>query len=338
MLRGIHATKTKNIFSSVWKRKTEEDNSGYGVFVSLENLIAIGKKATGLLLSPRGNIMSSSAGLFRSTFKGRGMEFDEVRKYQIGDDIRHIHWRVTARTGEPHTKLFHEEKERPVHILLDSRINMKFGTKTAFKSVVAARIASILAWAAKENGDRVGGIVLSPSKEIEMPPQRNRRRLLRLLHTICEATNEMATKNESEHSTEEPSLADAINKLRHVSRTGGLSFIISDFHDIDDESLNRIGSMSLHSDVAFIKVNDPLEKKSPPPNLYRISNGNEFSFMDTNSKKWRKEFENEFKEKHQTLKTFCNKRKILFVEIDTNDDIVAKLKSSFNGGKKHGRK
>lgn len=331
MLLGKRTAKTKNIFSSVWKRKTEED-SCYGVFVSLGKLIAIGKKATGLMLSPKGNIMSSNAGLFRSTFKGRGMEFDEVRKYQIGDDIRHIHWRITARTGEPHTKLFHEEKERPVHILLDSRLNMKFGTKTAFKSVVAARIASILAWAAKENGDRVGGIILSPSKEIEMPPQRNRRRLLRLLHTICEATNEMAYNN----IDKEPSLPDAINKLSHVSKTGGLSFIISDFNDIDDDSLNRIGSMSLHSDIAFIKVNDPLEKKSPPPNLYRISDGNDFSYMDTNNKKWRREFEKEFKEKHKALKSFCNKRKIVFVEIDTNDDILSKLKSAFNGGKKHG--
>ncbi|MCP4394047.1 MAG: DUF58 domain-containing protein [Alphaproteobacteria bacterium] len=335
MLLRKNATRIKDITKRVWHRNSAEAEQESGVVASLEELISIGKKASGILVSPAGKIMSVSSGLFRSTFKGRGMEFDEVRKYQPGDDIRHIHWRVTARTGMPHTKLFQEEKERPVHILVDNRLPMKFGTRTAFKTVVAARIAAILAWASLDNGDRVGGIVLSPSKIVEMPPQRNRRRLLRLLHTISEATSENG-ENGTNETTDVTPLSSAIGKLNHIATTGSLIFIISDFHDFDEKAIRKLGNISLHSDIAFIKVNDPTERTAPAPNLYKISDGNAFAYMETNNKEWCKEFEERFKQRHDDIKDFCNKRKIAFVSISTDDDIVAVLKSSFNGGKKHG--
>ena len=131
---------------------------------------------TRLLASAPGAI--DSGGGYVSPYRGRGMEFEEVRAYQPGDDIRNMDWRVTARTGRPHTKLFREERERPVLFLVDLGPSMAFGTRVAFKSVVAARAAALLAWAARDNGDRIGGIVFAGKRHRELRPAARERGML----------------------------------------------------------------------------------------------------------------------------------------------------------------
>ncbi|MBY0274525.1 DUF58 domain-containing protein, partial [Candidatus Binatia bacterium] len=133
----------------------------YGIVASVAELVALRSDAARLDASPRGRVRTLHAGAYASAFRGRGMEFDETRAYQPGDDVRAIDWRVTARTGRVHTKLFHEERERPVLLLVDQRMHMRFGTRDAFKSVVAARAAATVAWAARDQGDRVGGLIVT---------------------------------------------------------------------------------------------------------------------------------------------------------------------------------
>ncbi|MBD3648896.1 MAG: DUF58 domain-containing protein, partial [Pseudomonadales bacterium] len=124
------------------------------------------------------------SGLLTSSFRGRGVDFAEVRVYQPGDDVRSIDWRVTARTGTAHTKLFQEEKERPVLILVDQSHAMFFGSRIAFKSVIAAEAAALLAWTGLDRGDRVGGIVFSDRQHREIRPRRSKHSVLRLLNEI----------------------------------------------------------------------------------------------------------------------------------------------------------
>ena len=152
--------------------------------VSLGELIAL-KPAGEMIKLSTPRIRAVAAGGHLSPFKGRGVEFDESRPYQEGDDLRTIDWRVTARTGKPHTKVFREERNRPVILWLDLRASMMFATRGAFKSVVAARSAALIAWSAIANGDQLGGLVFSESGHEELRPRLGHRAALRLLQLIA---------------------------------------------------------------------------------------------------------------------------------------------------------
>ena len=143
---------------NIEKNRQDGSHPDQGVRLTVDELLALRRDALGLDLTSRYRVSSTLAGGYRSKFRGRGMDFDEVRTYQPGDDIRNIDWRVTARTGKPHTKLFKEERERPVFLLIDQSKHLFFGSRNALKSVVAARAASLLVWASINAGSRIGGI------------------------------------------------------------------------------------------------------------------------------------------------------------------------------------
>ena len=157
-----------------------------GAHVELDDLIAMRFPARQLRLARRNRALSALAGPNKSNFRGRGIEFEEVRNYQPGDDIRSIDWRVTARTGSAHTKLFQEERERPVLVAVDQRSNMFFGSSHCFKSVLAAQLAGLLAWSALDAGDRVGGLVFNGATHRELRPRRSRKAVLALRAGIAE--------------------------------------------------------------------------------------------------------------------------------------------------------
>ncbi|HEY6130551.1 MAG TPA: DUF58 domain-containing protein, partial [Halioglobus sp.] len=144
----------------------------HGAYVQLNELIALRFPAQQIKLGRRKRALNSLAGPIKSNFRGRGIDFEEVRSYQPGDDIRTIDWRVTARTGSAHTKLFREERERPVMVVIDQRGSMFFGSTHCFKSVLAAQLASLLAWSALHGGDRVGGLVFNDEGHQEIRPRR----------------------------------------------------------------------------------------------------------------------------------------------------------------------
>ena len=156
------------------------------------------------------------------------MEFAEVRAYQPGDDVRSIDWRVTARTGRPHSKLFEEERERPVWLLVDLGASMRFGTRGAFKSVAAARAAALLAWQAHAEGERVGGSVVAPGFRAELPPGRTRRQLLRLLDVLAAGT--AARRRGAERRRSRRSSSGS----RRASARAAASSLVSDFYALDE--------------------------------------------------------------------------------------------------------
>ncbi|MEL0036505.1 MAG: DUF58 domain-containing protein [Gammaproteobacteria bacterium] len=139
----------------------------HGVRLTVDELLSLRQQASALDLASKYQVSSTLAGGYRSKFRGRGMDFDEARLYQPGDDIRNIDWRVTARTGKAHTKLFKEERERPVFILIDQSARLFFGSKVAFKSVIAARASALLVWACVNAGCRIGGVIFDDNNHLE---------------------------------------------------------------------------------------------------------------------------------------------------------------------------
>lgn len=260
---------------------------------------------------------SQMLGGHRSAARGRGMEFDEVRAYQPGDDVRTIDWRVTARTGRTHTKLFQEERERPVLILLDLRARMRFGTRASFKSVLAARAAAMLSWMSLGAGDRVGGVILTPFDIASHRPQRSRAQVLGFVKAMADATAEGIA---DPPPLEEPALSEALGRLRQVTRPGTQVFILSDFHDFGEDALRELGRISLHCEVSNILVFDRLEAEMPEHGRYRVSDGHRVAPLDADGAQARAAYALRFAERKAALGDVAHKRGMAFLTLETGSD------------------
>ncbi|MDQ0505786.1 DUF58 domain-containing protein [Xanthobacter agilis] len=289
----------------------------YGLVASLEELVAVrpGDGVGGF--APGGKVRTHQFGGHRSSFRGRGMEFDEVRAYQPGDDIRTIDWRVTARTGKAHTKLFQEERERPVLLLVDARRSMRFGTRDCFKSVLAARAAAVLTWVAIAGGDRVGGVVLTPFGLSAFRPERSRRRILHFVKAVAQATAE-GFGQEGEGA--EPTLAEALARLRGAARPGTLVFLASDFADFNAAAARELNRLSHASQVTAIFTYDPLEARLPPRGSYRISDGAAVARLDMGRGDVAAAYAERFAARRARIELFCRPHGMAFVPLETGQD------------------
>ncbi|WP_286233167.1 DUF58 domain-containing protein [Thalassotalea sediminis] len=237
-----------------------------GVSVSIEELIQYQNKASLINLTATRNLHGQLAGNYLARTKGRGMEFDEVRHYQTGDDIRTIDWRVTARTGETHTKLFREEIERPVIVATDLSTSMLFGSKLLFKSVQASHLAALLAWHTKQRGDRFGGIVFNEHKHTELKPRSRQQGVLHYLHALstCHAESSSFLNNETNKLEDKiSSFAQNCLRLRKVARPGSLVYFITDGHHISDDAIRHLANINRHCELVVCLISDPLEHQLP---------------------------------------------------------------------------
>ena len=245
-----------------------------GIKLSLPNLIALREEARRLDIVPRSKVLATRSGGHLSRFRGRGMEFDESRAYQSGDDVRNMDWRVTARAGAPHVKLFREERERPLWLLVDLGPSMRFGTRVAFKSVIAARAAALLAWAAADKSDRVGGLVFDESRHFEQRPAARTRGLLPMLKALSQ---DPIPGNKGGL----PGIVEAADKLVHLVRPGSLVFIVSDFLGLTSARAAWLAQLGRANEVVLVHVRDPLEEIAPPPGLYPVTDGIRRGLLDT---------------------------------------------------------
>lgn len=255
------------------------------------------------------------------------MEFAEVRVYQPGDDVRSIDWRVTARRKTPHTKLFHEERERPVFIVCDQSISQFFGSQKAFKSVIAAEVTALLSWAALFYGDRVGGIVFSDSRHYEIKPTRNRNSVMGLIKAL-EQYNQVLSAD-LDTAFPEMDLNKALQEARRISKPGALIFIISDFQDSNENTRRTLHQLAQHSELVAIQVYDPIELELPPPGIYPISNGQDIAMIRTDDKAFRREYESAAQEQQQLIKDICDSATTPLISLSTRDDPVRILKHGF---------
>ncbi|NOU22142.1 MAG: DUF58 domain-containing protein [Methyloglobulus sp.] len=287
------------------------------VSVSLKTLIDLAKPASGLNLH-RLTIRAQQSGGYLSAFKGRGMEFDETRLYQQGDDIRSIDWRVTARTGKTHTKLFREEREKPVFISVDNRPTMQFATRGVFKSVQAKKLAALLAWVANQQGDRIGGQVFSQSSCKELKPQNGKHSVLHFLNALVVAD----VQEEGVDFT----LPQALFRLSQHARPGSLVYIISDFRGLNDQTENYLLKLSEHCDVVLIFVYDPLEKGLPTQGRYRFTHDDKDVLIDTSDKQRLTNYQLRFEERLRKIKRISSRRGVALMQCSTQDDPVQCLR------------
>lgn len=246
------AAKTKNALFAGSPYQT-------GVDVSLTELLSYKRQAK-MQLHTAGSVAGKQlSGNYLAKIKGRGMEFSEVRHYQAGDDVRSIDWSVTARTGKAHTKLFQEEKERPVFILLDLSDSMIFGSQFVFKSVQACHLAALLSWQAKQRNDRLGGIVFSQQKVAELKPAGRNKGLMAFLHQSKQLCISAPSKTERDAQ----SLLIQLQRLSHLVQTGSQVHLISDFSQLDEQCQKLISQIRRHNQINAWQITDPLELALP---------------------------------------------------------------------------
>ncbi len=288
------------------------DSEGkYGIAPDLKTLVELRHYGKGIKFPPRRRVSGNLSGGYLSNIRGRGIDFDEVRQYNPGDDIRNMDWRVTARMNKPHTKIFKEERERPVFFAIDNSQSMQFGTKRVFKSVAAAEAATLLAWAASSNKDRIGGLIFSEENHIEFKPTAGDRGVLRMINVICRSDEVRAKKPDDDF------LEHALQRLRYVTKPGCAIFILSDFFNLSENSIDQLSQLAIHNELYLVHVYDQVEHSVPPIGRYRISDGINSTELDLEGKENRTRYQSWFKQKQDELIEFCKKRRIGYMPLSS---------------------
>lgn len=312
----------KQIKEKLFSRPVESQN-GNGLFATMEELIEQ-RKYVSYLKQYKAKIASSvTAGDVKSAFKGRGMEFEEIRGYTFGDDVRDIDWRVTARKLTPYTKLYAEEKDREIHIVLDLSSHMVFGTRNELKSVSASKVASLLGWLCLENNDRFGCIIFDGNDTYSFKPQNDRANMMAVLKKISQ-TGENILKTYKQPQREQ--LSKPLQLLRQNIKSHSTVFVVSDFNEFDEDMKKQLAALAKKARVYCINVFDVLEEISPKAGEYLAENGRERLVFDTKSKAFQSEYKNYFSEKREQVRDFCLKFAIKYLEVRTDISLFKQLK------------
>jgi len=295
-----------------------------GAFVSLQQLLEQRHVARNLELDYSTKTRLGMAGTHISKIKGRGVDFEEYRAYQAGDDIRTIDWRVTARVGRPFTKVFREERERPVIIGVDQSHNMYFGSQVAFKSVVAAEAAAIICWTTVDNGDRVGGVVFTDNKQELIKPRRSKRSALRFLNALADYNQQLV---ESHTTNKSGYLLQALEQMYRITKPGSNVYLISDFTDYDEACGRYIQQLALHNSMTCVLAYDALEENLPRPGVYSITDGNTRSAIDTHTRSVRELYHQNFDNRIRTLQDTLLRLKVPLITVRTDQVVMEQLET-----------
>jgi uncharacterized protein (DUF58 family) len=252
------------------------------------------------------------------------MDFEEIRRYLPGDDIRKIDWKVTARTKKPHTRIYTEERERPVLLVVDQRVNMFFGSRVNMKSVTAAHSAALAAWRVVEQGDRVGALVFNDTQVKEIAPHRSRKRVMQILGEIVRLNQLLKVDNQDKANP--AMLNHVLDKTLRVAKHDYLICIISDFYGMDENTKRLIKLMGQHNDVLAALIYDPLAARPPQAGRFVVSDGELQVEVDTSTGKKRSDIANIFNERLGSLKNELTKLGIPVLPIQTEESVELQVR------------
>ncbi|KTB98093.1 MULTISPECIES: DUF58 domain-containing protein [Pseudomonas syringae group] len=297
-----------------------------GIRVSLSELIEMRHRVREVQLFSTPSQRSPLIGLHHSKLRGRGVDFDQVRVYQAGDDVRSIDWRVTARTQEPHTKLFHEERERPIFILVEQSQRLFFGSGLMFKSVLAAQAAALIGWAALEHNDRVGGLVFGDNEHYEIKPRRSKQSLLQLLNRLVRVNQSLHT----EIPPDRDAFGTALRRAREVLRPGSLVIVLCDERALSDAAEQQLSLLSRHSDLLLLPLSDPLDRALPAAGLLRFAERGAQLEIDTLNPELRRAYRQQGEERTARWELLAQKLRVLLMPLSTQAELVEQLREYLN--------
>lgn len=305
-----------------------------GAYAQLENLLKLRLYAKDHTLATRKKSTAVVEGDSKTRFRGRGMEFSEVRPYQPGDDVRTIDWRVTARTMQPYTKLFQEERERPVYLVVDQRSPMFFGSQHVFKSVAAAEIAALIGWIALLNNDRIGGLLFGDDEQYDLRARRGKHAILALIHQLHAFNTKL---NSPITDTGTTTLQQICKEVRRVAKPGSAIFILSDFHDFDAQCEETLTMLSRHTDISLFTFSDPLERELPADRELTLTNSHERLTVFAKRDALLTRYKDSFQQMQQHLQLFSSQIGAQLIHVDSSIDVPTQAHGIFRRHRGRGR-
>ena len=283
------------------------------------------KKVRKIEIKTKGLSNHIFSGEYHTAFKGKGMAFSEVREYQPGDDVRSIDWNVTARYNSPFVKVFEEEREMTVILLIDVSGSSDFGTQTQLKREVATEIAAVLSFSAINNNDKIGVIFFSDKIEKFIPPKKGKSHILRIIRELITFESESKKTN----------IEVALKYFNNVIKKRSVCFILSDFMDTDFDKSLKI-ARNKH-DIVALRIHDEREEIIPNVGLIKVedSESGQTRWMDTSNKKVRTNYNNNYREFEKELKQTLQSSGVEHIDIKTGKDYIKPLMNFFkNRGKR----
>jgi uncharacterized protein (DUF58 family) len=297
-----------------------------GIRISLAELIEMRHRVREVQLFSSPSQRSPLIGLHHSRLRGRGVDFDQVRVYQAGDDVRTIDWRVTARTQEPHTKLFHEERERPIFLMVEQSRRLFFGSGLMFKSVLAAQAAALIGWAALGHNDRVGGLVFGDNEHYEIKPRRSKQSLLQLLNRLVRVNQSLHTEGLDDRD----SFGVALRRAREVLRPGSLVFVLCDERALSDSAEQQLTLLARHCDLLLLPLSDPLDHALPAAGLLRFADRGARLELDTLNPDLRQIYRAQGEARQARWELLAQKLRVLMIPLSTQQGMVEQLRDYLN--------
>jgi uncharacterized protein (DUF58 family) len=295
-----------------------------GVYADLHSLVQLQFKASGFSFLPRQPVHSVLTGRYASRVRGRGLNFEEIRRYLPGDDIRNMDWKVTARTRKPHTRVFTEERDRPQIYVVDQRLSMFFGTRVAMKSTTAAEMAALGAWRAFSVGDRVGALVFNDSEITEIRPHRSRQRVMQILQAVVEQNHKLKVDAGVEPGPE------MINRvLEKVYRLVGHDYlvgVISDFSGADEDTRRWLTKIAEHNDVILALVYDPFQLELPERGRMVVGDGQLQVELDVGETKTQRAISKIFPGRLKHMREIFSKLAVPVLPISTVEGVAEQVR------------
>lgn len=301
------------------------------IHTSLEHLRGLEGRARTLSFLPKQPSNSVLNGRHASRLRGRGLNFEELRGYVPGDDTRTIDWKVTARTGVPHVRVYTEERDRPALLVVDQRMSMFFGSVLNMKSVTAAEAAALIAFRVLDQGDRIGGLVFGDSKIAEIRPKRSAMARDRLIASIS-AANMALNASVPEAETPLP-LNSVLTMIARIATRDHLVVVLSDFDGIDARTPKLIDGISRRNDLVLVPVLDPLARDVPNVGPMIISDGSLQAELDTDRAETRKGLQDLHAERLGALRDWERRFGVPVLPLSTDEDTVTQLRALMGLGR-----
>ncbi|AML51125.1 DUF58 domain-containing protein [Falsihalocynthiibacter arcticus] len=292
------------------------------IHVDAAHLRALATRARGISFLPAQPSKSILNGQHASKLKGRGLNFEELRHYSVGDDVRTIDWKVTARTGEPYVRVYTEERDHSVLLIVDQRMSMFFGSKHNMKSVTAAEAAALAAQAIHAKADRVGGIVFNDTEMTELRPKANAKALSQFIATLAKANCALHAKGPS---IDTMSLNEPLKAACRLAKTNGQVLIFSDFDGMNEQTFKLLRTLSQKNDVILFSISDPFSNALPEGIEIVVSDGEIQGLLKTNEAQTRMKLLEFTTGRLAELMTFAHKFGLPVLPLTCSQDTLPQL-------------
>ncbi len=307
------------------KPKAATPAHDHRVYADLDVLVRLQFAAQGFSFLPRQPVHSVLFGRHASRLRGRGLNFEELRAYVPGDDIRNVDWKATARAGEPTLRVYTEERDRSVWLLVNQRQSMFFGSRERMKSVTAAEVAALSAWRVLAAGDRVGAIVFDDTDMQIIRPQRSRDQVMRVLGAIIKKNHQLHADNLQPANP--AIISQVLERLRPHARHDCLICFIGDGSGFNEQVQNQVTALNEHNDVIFAMIYDPMEAEMPSAGPLTISDAGRQLMFDSDSRSLRERYRADFETRLSTLTGLSRKRSIPLLPISTASPVAEQVRA-----------